>query len=41
MFPDKADKIKPGSAGAGENELDRIARINVALALEASYVTGD
>ncbi len=41
MFPDKAKLIKPGSAGAGENELDRIARINAALALEASYVTGD
>lgn len=41
MFAEKADKIRPGSAGAGENELDRIARINVALALEASYVTGD
>lgn len=41
MFPDSADKIKPGSAGHGENELDRIARINSCLALEASYVTGD
>jgi broad specificity phosphatase PhoE len=41
MFPEYADKIKPGSAGAGENELDRIARINACLALEASYVTGD
>jgi broad specificity phosphatase PhoE len=41
MFPDYADKIHPGSAGAGENELDRIARINACLALEASYVTGD
>lgn len=41
MFPDKADDIKSGSAGAGENELDRIARINACLALEASYVTGD
>lgn len=41
MFPDFADEIKPGSAGAGENELDRIARINVCIALEASYVTGD
>ena len=41
MFPEIADKIKPGSAGAGENELDRIARINACLALEASYVTGD
>ena len=41
MFPDHADDIHPGSAGAGENELDRIARINACLALEASYVTGD
>lgn len=41
MFPDYADKITPGSAGAGENELDRIARINACLSLEASYVTGD
>ena len=41
MFPDKADKIKVGGAAAGENELDRIARINCNLALEASYVTGD
>ena len=41
MFPEHADEIKPGSAGAGENELDRIARINACLALEASYVTGD
>lgn len=41
MFPRKADKIQPGGSAAGENELDRIARINATLALEASYVTGD
>ena len=41
MFTDKADKIKAGGAVAGENELDRIARINATLALEANYVTGD
>ena len=41
MFPDFADQIKAGAAGTGENELDRIARINVCIALEASYVTGD
>ena len=41
MFPEKADKIKPGGSASGENELDRIARINATLALEASYVTGD
>jgi hypothetical protein len=40
MFPWIADKIKP-SSGVGELELDRIARINVAIALSASYVTGD
>jgi len=41
MFPKKADKIKPGGSGVAEIELDRIARINVSLSLEASYVTGD
>lgn len=41
MFPDQADEIKPGGAGAGENELDRIARINACLGLESAYVTGD
>ncbi len=40
-FPEKVDKIKPGGSSAGENELDRIARINASLALEASYITGD
>lgn len=41
IFPEKANQIVPGSSGGGENELDRIARINASLALEASYVTGD
>jgi broad specificity phosphatase PhoE len=41
MFPQHAEKIQPGGATTGENELDRIARINAALGLEASYVTGD
>lgn len=36
-----ADKIKPGSGGFPEIELDRIARINCALALPGTYVTGD
>jgi hypothetical protein len=40
MFLMVADKITP-SSGPGENELDRIARINCGLALAASYVTGD
>lgn len=41
MFPEHAAKIRAGGSIAGENELDRIARINAVLALEASYVTGD
>lgn len=41
MFPEKASEIEPGGSSSGENELDRIARINASLALEASYVTGD
>lgn len=36
-----ADKIKPGSPGIGEIELDMIARVNTRLALLGSYVTGD
>jgi len=39
-FPWIADKIAPSSS-PGENELDRIARINIGLALGSSYVTGD
>ena len=39
--PKYADQIRPGGGGSGENELDRIARINTKLALQASYVTGD
>jgi hypothetical protein len=41
MFYWVADKIKPGSGGIPELELDRIARINCALALPGTYVTGD
>jgi|GEM_PF-4377489 hypothetical protein len=36
-----ADKIKPGTPGIGEIELDMIARVNTRLALLGSYVTGD
>lgn len=36
-----ADQIKAGSGGLPELELDRIARINCALALPGTYVTGD
>ena len=41
MFPDFAAEIQPGSAGSGENQFDRIARINACTGLEATYVTGD
>jgi hypothetical protein len=39
-FPWIEKEIKPGG-GVGEIGIDRIARINVALALEGGYVTGD
>lgn len=41
MFFWMADSIKAGSGGIPELELDRIARINCALALPGTYVTGD
>lgn len=41
MFPWVADQIKPGGQGTSETELDRIARVNCALALPGTYVTGD
>lgn len=41
MFPWIAEKIKPGGQGTAETELDRIARVNCALALPGTYVTGD
>ena len=41
MFPWIRDKIKAGSCGIGEIELDKIARVNSRLALLGSYVTGD
>jgi hypothetical protein len=40
-FPWIADKIKVGSDGQSEAELDRIARENVRQAVLGAYVTGD
>lgn len=40
-YPWAAKKIRPGSCGIGEIELDKIARVNTKLALLGSYVTGD
>lgn len=41
MFPWIADKIRPGSDGNSEVELDRIARENTRQAVLGAYVTGD
>jgi len=41
MFPWVAEKIKPGGQGTSETELDRTARVNCALSLPGTYVTGD
>lgn len=41
MFHWVADEIKPGGQGTAETELDRIARVNCALSLPGTYVTGD
>ena len=41
MFPWIANKIKPGSDGLSETNLDRIARENVRQAIVGAYVTGD
>jgi hypothetical protein len=41
ILPWIADKIKPGSDGNTEVELDRIARENVRQAVLGAYVTGD
>lgn len=40
-FPWIADKIKPGSDGQSEVELDRIGRENTRQAVLGAYVTGD
>ena len=40
-YPWIADKIKPGSDGQSEVELDRIARENTRQAVLGAYVTGD
>lgn len=40
-FPWIEKQIKPGGGSVGEIGIDRIARINVKLALEGGYVTGD
>jgi hypothetical protein len=41
MFPKKADKVKSGGTGFSEDEIDRLARINCKLGMQATYVTSD
>lgn len=38
-YPDIADQISPGGGSVGDNEIERIARINSRLGLASSYVT--
>ena len=41
MFPWVAEKIRPGTDGLSDTQLDRIARQNVRQAVLGAYVTGD
>jgi hypothetical protein len=41
MFPKVADDIKSGSNGVTEGEIARLARINVKLGMQSSYITSD
>jgi len=41
MFPKKADKIKEGGTGLEEGEIEKLARVNCKLGMQASYVTSD
>ena len=41
MFPWIAQNIVPGAGSIGQIGIDRLARINVALAIEGGYQTGD
>jgi hypothetical protein len=40
MFPEIKDEIKVGTAGIGELQLDRMARVNSRLAIQSNLVSG-
>ena len=40
-FPEKAEDIKAGSTGLSEGEIAKLARKNVKLGMQSSYVTSD
>jgi hypothetical protein len=41
MFPKKADDIKSGSNGITEGEIAKLARMNVKLGMQSTYITSD
>jgi hypothetical protein len=41
MFPEIADDIKAGSNGVTEGEIARLARLNVKLGMQSTYITSD
>ena len=41
MFPKVADKLTAGNTSIAESEIDRLARINCKLGMQATYVTSD
>ena len=41
MFPDVADKIASGSGGPAGDDIDRLARVNVALGMDNNWMTTD
>jgi hypothetical protein len=41
MFPDVADDIKSGPNGISEGEIARLARLNVKLGMQSTYITSD
>ena len=41
MFPDLADEIKAGQTGLTEGQIARLARLNVKLGMQSTYITSD
>jgi hypothetical protein len=41
MFPWNAKDIKAGSNGVNESEIDKLARLNVKLGMQSTYITSD
>lgn len=41
MFPEVADEIKAGQTGLTEGQIARLARLNVKLGMQSTYITSD